>query len=34
MLGAAWFLFKEDLSVLRLVGTVVICAGVLLIARG
>lgn len=34
MLGAAWFLFKEDLSALRLVGTMVVCAGVLLIARG
>lgn len=34
MLGAAWLLFKEDLSVLRLAGTMVVCAGVLLIARG
>ncbi len=33
MLFAAWQLFKEDISVLRLVGTLVICVGVLIISR-
>jgi drug/metabolite transporter (DMT)-like permease len=33
MLGAAWILFKEDLTVLRLAGTAVVCLGVLLVAR-
>lgn len=33
MLVAAWLLFHENISVLRLVGTLVICGGVYLIAR-
>jgi len=33
MLVAAWLLFKEDLSLLRLAGTGVVILGVLLIAR-
>ncbi len=33
MLVAAWLLFKEDLSLLRLAGTVVVCVGVILISR-
>ena len=33
MLGAAWVLFKEDLTILRLAGTAVVCLGVLLVAR-
>jgi len=37
MLIASWQLFKEDISVMRILGTCVICAGVVLIslsARG
>jgi len=33
MLVAAWLLFKEDLSLLRLAGTAVVVFGVLLISR-
>jgi len=33
MLVAAWLLFKEDLSLMRLAGTAVVCLGVLLISR-
>lgn len=33
MLGAAWALFKENLTVLRLAGTAVVCLGVLLVAQ-
>jgi drug/metabolite transporter (DMT)-like permease len=33
MLGVAWLVFKEDISLLRLIGTGVICAGVLIIWR-
>jgi len=33
MLGAAWVLFKENLTVLRLAGTAVVCLGVLLVAQ-
>jgi len=33
MLVAAWLLFKEDLSLLRLAGTGVVILGVLLISR-
>ena len=33
MLVASWVLFGEHISILRLVGTLVVCVGVLLIAR-
>jgi len=33
MLAAAWLLFKEDLSPMRLAGTAVVFLGVLLISR-
>ncbi len=33
MLAASWLLFKEDLSLARLLGTTVVCAGVVLNAR-
>jgi drug/metabolite transporter (DMT)-like permease len=33
MLAAAWLLFKEDLSLMRLAGTAVVFLGVLLISR-
>ncbi len=33
MLLASWQLFREDISLLRVVGTIVIVAGVLLISR-
>ncbi len=33
MLVAAWLLFKEDLSLMRLAGTAVVIFGVLLISR-
>jgi drug/metabolite transporter (DMT)-like permease len=33
MLLVSWGIFNEKISVLRLVGTLVICAGVLIIAR-
>jgi drug/metabolite transporter (DMT)-like permease len=33
MLIAAWQLFKEDISLLRVVGTLVICLGVLIVSR-
>jgi len=33
MLFAAWQLFKEDISILRLAGTLVICIGVIIISR-
>ncbi|MEZ4641083.1 MAG: EamA family transporter [Caldilineaceae bacterium] len=33
MLVAAWRLFDEDLNLLRIVGTLVVCLGVLLISR-
>ena len=33
MLAAAWLLFKEDLSPMRLAGTGVVFLGVLLISR-
>jgi multidrug transporter EmrE-like cation transporter len=31
--GAAWALWREDVSVMRMVGIGVICAGVVLVAR-
>ncbi len=34
MLIAAWQIFQEDISVLRLLGTMVVGLGVLLVARG
>jgi drug/metabolite transporter (DMT)-like permease len=33
MLAAAWFLFRENISLMRLDGTAVVCLGVLLISR-
>jgi drug/metabolite transporter (DMT)-like permease len=33
MLLAAWLLFREDISLLRVIGTAVIVAGVLIISR-
>lgn len=33
MLVASWGLFDEKISVLRLVGTIVVCVGVLIISR-
>jgi drug/metabolite transporter (DMT)-like permease len=33
MLAASWMLFREDISLMRVLGTIVICTGVLLIAR-
>lgn len=33
MLAASWVLFNENINPLRLFGTLVVCAGVLLIAR-
>jgi drug/metabolite transporter (DMT)-like permease len=33
MLTASWFLFHENITLLRVAGTLVICIGVLLIAR-
>lgn len=33
MLAAAWILFREDISLLRITGTLVICIGVFLISR-
>jgi drug/metabolite transporter (DMT)-like permease len=33
MLLAAWLLFREDISLLRIIGTAVIVAGVLIISR-
>lgn len=33
MLVASWLLFHEGISLVRLVGTLVICAGVLIVAR-
>ena len=33
MLLASWLLFREDISLLRIIGTAVIIAGVLIIAR-
>jgi drug/metabolite transporter (DMT)-like permease len=33
MLAASWLLFSEDITSLRLLGTVVVCAGVFLISR-
>jgi drug/metabolite transporter (DMT)-like permease len=33
MLVASWGIFDEKISVVRLVGTLVVCIGVLIIAR-
>lgn len=33
MLVAAWLLFGEQISLLRLIGTLVVCLGVILIAK-
>lgn len=33
MLIASWQLFSEDITLLRIVGTLVICVGVLLVSR-
>lgn len=33
MLAASWLLFSENITSLRLLGTVVVCAGVFLISR-
>lgn len=33
MLIAAWRLFDEDINPIRLIGTLVVCAGVLIISR-
>ncbi len=33
MLIASWQLFNEDITVLRLLGTLVVCAGVFIISR-
>ncbi len=33
MLAASWFLLGENITPLRLLGTVIVCAGVLLISR-
>ncbi len=33
MLVASWQLFNEDITVLRLLGTLVVCVGVLIISR-
>lgn len=33
MLGASWFVFREGITPVRLLGTLVVCLGVLLIAR-
>jgi multidrug transporter EmrE-like cation transporter len=33
MLAASWLLFREPISPLRLLGTLIICAGVLIVSR-
>lgn len=33
MLAAAWLLFKENVSLMRILGTLVVAAGVLIISR-
>ena len=33
MLGASWLLFREGISPLRILGTIVVCLGVFLISR-